>query len=108
MQLTKELLVQEIAQSEAQVVDAKSNFDRASGALATLKNVLKYLEQPDPIPEAPRTDISPENAAIQAADEARMAMYDEAVPLELIAEAVAGPGATVEIEPFDDRIVRNG
>lgn len=89
MQITKEQMVSEIAQTKANIENAKAQVHQLTGALVVLENIQKYLDTPTPEPEA-STHISEENRAIQDRD---MSMQD-------LAELVAGPGATAEIEPL--------
>lgn len=85
MNITAELLDKDIAETKKQMVQFQQTMDQAkallaqtSGALLVLKNMRAFLDLPEPtIAEKP------------------------AIPIQDIAEAVAGPGAVVEaIDPI--------
>lgn len=48
MQITKELLTNDILALEGNVENLKAQLAQAVGALTTLKNVREYLEKPEP------------------------------------------------------------
>jgi len=84
MQLTKELVQADIKNLEAQMASL-------SGSLNYARQVLQFLDRPEP------TAISPQNAAMQEYEENKQAALTE----QEFAEVVAGPGAVVEaIEPI--------
>lgn len=88
MQITKELLDTEIAQMQAQLKEVEASANKLAGAVITLQDLRRYMDKEEP-PDT--TTISEENAAIQARDEAAMALS-----LQEFAELVAGPGAVAE------------
>lgn len=102
MQITKELIENDIRSLEVQRDNLKSSLDRSEGALATLKNILMFLDAPEPTP--PVEGISDVNKAVQ--DELQAYMTEKE-----LAEAVGGPGAVVEAieelpaDPVADKIV---
>lgn len=102
MQITKELLDKDIAGLEEalrfatqRLEQGKIELARGEGSLLTLKALRDHVMQAEP--EVKQPEISPENAAIQARDEAA-----NAIALEDFAKMVAGPGATAEIVEEED------
>jgi hypothetical protein len=87
MQITKELLDQEITNMEARHEQAKAQANQLAGAVVVLKDLRNYLDREEPKAED-KTEISAENKAIQDREEARS--------LAEVAEDVAGPGAVAE------------
>lgn len=86
MQLTKELLTQEISVVENRLETAKAQVHNIAGALSTLKDLLVFLEkEAEVVVEEVKTAISPENAIIQAADQAAQA---EPTPVPPVKEEV--------------------
>lgn len=90
MQVTKELIENDIVALKAQVEQIKASMASTMGALSALEGVLAYMNRPEP---APTLDISDTNKAVQESL--------EAISLQDIAEEIAGPGAEVEIEPME-------
>lgn len=82
MQVTKELIQNDIVAMNSQLETLKAQVAQTTGALSTLQGILAYMEAPDPVPP---TAISDENKAVQ-----------DALTLRQVAEAVAGPGAVAE------------
>lgn len=95
MKITTELLDNEIATMKARLEQAKASVGQLTGALSVLEDLRKFQAQPEP---QPKTEISEANAAIQERDQA----VADAYSLQEVAEIVAGPGATAEIEPIDE------
>lgn len=100
MQLTEELLVSEINRLEAERKNAEQAYHRFDGALTFAKDTLAFMRR---VP-AKKTDISPENAAIQEEFERQQNVAAEpaAMTVQQFAEAVAGPGATAEVVENED------
>lgn len=80
MQITAELLDKDITETEKQIQQFQNTIDQArnllvqtSGSLLVLKNMRAFLDKPEP------TDAE-----------------KPAIPIQEIAEAIAGPGAVVE------------
>lgn len=78
MQVTKELIENDIRAMEAQLENAKAQLNQIVGSLATLKGVKEFLEKEEPKPAEASTEISEENAKVQAEVEAAMALNDTA------------------------------
>lgn len=92
MQITKELMDNEIALMQARLKETEASVNKLTGALVTLQDFRAYLDREEPVAavNVPSTEISPENAEIQARDEHR------AISIQELAEMVAGPGAIAE------------
>lgn len=81
MQLTKELLENEIKAVEGRFEQAKAQANTIAGALSTLKDMYAFLlKEEEKIVEAVKNAISPENAEIQARDEAALVAVSPAEP----------------------------
>lgn len=124
MQISKELLQNELDQMQARHNEVLASVNKLTGAMLVLKDLLKYLEAEEVREEIeakePRQDISKENEQIQARDEAMQAYIqqandpqppahlfqdadEEALTMQEVAEMVAGPGATYEEpQPYVD------
>lgn len=90
MEINAELLNKEVVGLDQQIdrlvkhlEETKSALGQAQGARLLAQNLLNYLQQ----------SLSPDTS-------------NEAIPIEQIAEAVGGPGATAEIIPAEE--VSNG
>lgn len=97
MDITKELLDQNISTMRGRFDEAVASANKIAGAIAILEDLRKFsdVEPPDP------TVISDENAAIQNNVETKIreAEGKDAIPLQDFAEALAGAGAEVgEVE----------
>jgi hypothetical protein len=93
MQITKELIENDIRQSEATLENLKASMNQYIGAIAVLKNMLAYMDKEEPLPEEPSQEISAENKEVQD-------KIEEAMSMQELAEAVAGPGAVAD-EPVE-------
>lgn len=102
MDLTKELLDNEIASVSAKLSEVTASANKIAGALSVLQDLRKYMDKAEEVeiggekvelnaPTQDNTKISDENLAIQEAVDAK-----EALSLQQVAELVAGPGATAE------------
>lgn len=69
MQISKELLDNDILQTQSKIEQAMAATNQLAGALAVLKNMRKFLDEI----EADKTNISAENKVIQDADQQKEA-----------------------------------
>jgi len=99
VQITKELLDNEIATLQFRIKETEASVNKFAGALVVLQDLRRYLDRDEEKEkaeveaqaEAARDFISEENAAIQKRDE------EQALSMKQFAEIVAGPDATAEI-----------
>lgn len=99
MQVTKELIDNDIRGMETQLEQLKAQAAQTAGALAVLKNIREYLDQPEPEVVPAISDV---NKTVQDDVEAMSQKeISHALTEQELAELVAGPGASVEaIEPI--------
>ena len=113
MQITKELIDNDIKGIEAQMEQLKVSVAQAAGALSTLKAIRDFLDRPEEKPKAKAEPaaidpnvISDTNKIVQDREAARQAAMHpdvEALSEAELAELVAGPGAVLEaIEPLKE------
>lgn len=102
MQITKELLIRERDGMQVRLDEVTASANKLAGAVIVLNDLIRYVEaeeHKEAQAEVAKDYISPENAAIQAREEARALMQEaeeEALSMEEVAELVGGPGAVVE------------
>lgn len=93
MQVTKELIENDIKGMKSQIEQLKASLAQSQGALSVLENIVSYMDKEEPVPEAPKDEISDANKEVQD--------NLEAMSLQELAEAVGGPGAIAEIEAIE-------
>lgn len=95
MMLTKELVQQDIANLEANLKNVEASMNKIIGALTFAKDLVAFMDREEEAPKV-NTDISEENAAIQAREE-------EAMSLQALADSIDGPAALAdEPQPLYD------
>jgi len=112
MQVTKELIDQDIKGMEAQQKSLEVSLAQTSGALTTLRAIRDFLDRPEPevakkaeveveVEAEDYTKISDANQEVQDRVAAQQAARADALSESELAELVAGSGAVVEaIEPL--------
>lgn len=93
MQITKEQLGKDIETVTSQLEQAKAAVGQLAGALSVLKSMNDYLDKPEEVAVA-GSDVTQNATPSSSATHVL-----PAVPVQAIAEAVAGPGATATIVP---------